>query len=93
VGDFSQAFLCSEDAFSRLMCSCLPDVPDNSAKFDEFIRSFPILFSDKSGTVKGMVYHLALTDSTSVSSRPYQGFHLRLYTLKETDQDLLGLSC
>jgi hypothetical protein len=49
-----------------------------TAKFDALIRSFPILFSDKSDTVKGLVSHLDLTDSTAVRSRPYHDFHPRL---------------
>ena len=60
----SQTFPCSEDAFSCLICSCLPGVPDDRAKLDELIRGFPALFSDKLGTVRGMVCHLDLTDST-----------------------------
>jgi hypothetical protein len=93
VGDSSQAFPCSEEVFNLLMCSCLPDGPDNSAEFVELIRSFPALFSDKLGTVKWMVCHLEVTDNTSVRSRPYQCFHPRLQILREIVKDLLALGC
>jgi hypothetical protein len=71
------------------MCPCLPDLRDNSTKFDELIRSFSALFSDKLGTVKGMVCLLDVTESTSVRSRPYQCFHSRLQILREIVKNLL----
>jgi hypothetical protein len=91
--DSSQAFSCSEETFDRLKCPCLPDVPDNSVEFDELIQRLPVLFFHKLGTVKGMVCHLDVTDSTSVCSLPYQCFHPRLQILRETVKDLFGLSC
>jgi hypothetical protein len=85
----SLRFPCPEDAFSYLTCPCLPAMPDHSAEPEEFIRSFPVLFSDKLGTVKGMVCHIDLTDSTPVRSRSYQCSPPRLQLLREIVQDLI----
>jgi hypothetical protein len=70
-----------------LTCPCFPAVQDDSAKLDQLVRSFPALFSDGLGTVKGMVCHLDLTDNVPVRSRPYQCSPLQI--LREIVQDLL----
>jgi hypothetical protein len=85
----SLQFQCSEDAFCHLTCPCLPAAPDHSAELDELIRSFPALFSDKMGTVKGMVCLIDLTDSTQVRSRPYQCSPPRLQALREIVHHLI----
>jgi hypothetical protein len=85
----SLQFPCSEDAFSHLTCPCLPAVPDHSTELDELIWSFPALFSNKLGTVKGMVCHIDLTDSTPVRSRPYQCSPPHSQMLREIVQDLI----
>jgi hypothetical protein len=74
---------------STEMCPCVPEVPENSTEIDKLVRSFPALFSDKLGTVNGMVCHFDLTDSTPVRSRPYQCSPPRLQALREIVQDLL----
>jgi hypothetical protein len=38
----------------------------------ELLQCFPGLFSDRLGTVKGMVCHLDLSDNITVRSRSYQ---------------------
>jgi hypothetical protein len=87
--DPSRAFPCSEETFRRLICPCFPDVHDNSAKLSELIRSFPAIFSDKLGTVKGMVCHLDLSDSTPVLWRPHQCSPPRLQILRDIVQNLV----
>jgi hypothetical protein len=47
------------------------------------------LFSDELGTVKGLVSHLDLVDSTPVRSRPYQRSPPRVQILREIVQDLI----
>jgi hypothetical protein len=55
-GNFaSPAFPCSHGELSHLMRPCLSEALDNSTKIDKLVPSFPALFSDKLGTVKGMV--------------------------------------
>jgi hypothetical protein len=66
--DSSLSFPCSEEAFSRLVCPCFPILRDDSNRFDRLIRSFPALFSDKLGNVKGILCHLDLTDGIPVRS-------------------------
>jgi transposase InsO family protein len=85
----SQLFPCSEDAFARLACPCFPAVQNDSARLDQLIQSFPALFSDKLGAVKGMVCHLDLTDRTPVRSRPYQCSPPRLQALRRIVHDLI----
>jgi hypothetical protein len=50
---------------------------------------FSALFFYKFGTVKGMVCHLDLTDSTLVRSRPYQCSPPCMQILREIVQDLM----
>jgi hypothetical protein len=78
----SRQFPCSEDALRHVTTPCLQVVPDSSAELDKLIRSFPGLFSDELGTVKGMVCHLDLVDSISVRSRPCQCSPPRLRILR-----------
>jgi hypothetical protein len=82
-------FPCAENVFSGLVCPCVPEVPGNAAEINEFMRSFPALFSDKLGTAKGTVCHLELTDNVPVRSRPYQCSPPRLKILRGIVQDLL----
>jgi hypothetical protein len=85
----SQEFPCSNDVLARLLCGSLSSGSDNTAELAGLIRSFPALFSDKFGTVKGMVCHLDLSDSTPVRWRPYQCPPPRLQILREIVQDLM----
>jgi hypothetical protein len=55
----------------------------------ELLQCFPGLFSDRLGTVKGMVCHLDLSDNIPVRSRRYQCSPPRLKLLREIVQDLL----
>ena len=88
-GSPPQVFPCAENRFSSIVCPCVPEVPDTSAKINELMRSFPALFSDKLGTAKGTVCHLELTDNVPVRSRPYQCSPPRLKILRGIVQDLL----
>jgi hypothetical protein len=65
----SLEFPCPNDVFTSLLCGSLPDEPQFSTYIDLLI-SFPALFFDKLGTVKGMVCHLDLSDTVPVRSRP-----------------------
>jgi hypothetical protein len=87
--DSSRKFPCPEDVFRSLASPCLPIVSDRSAELDSLLRSFPSLFSDELGTVKDMVCHLDLVDSTPVRSRPYPCSPPRLRILREIVQDLI----
>jgi hypothetical protein len=60
-----------------------------ASKLDQLIQSFPALFSDQLGAVKGMVCRLDLTDDRPVRSRPYQCSPPRLQALREILQNLL----
>jgi hypothetical protein len=62
----SQQFSCPNDVLGSLLCPSLSVGSDESAEIATLIRSFPALFSDKLGTVKGMVCHLDLSDSIPV---------------------------
>jgi hypothetical protein len=62
----------------------------DSAEIATLIRSFPALFSDTVGTVKGMVCHLDLSVSIPVHSRPCQCSTPRLQILREIVQDLMN---
>jgi hypothetical protein len=64
-------------------------VSDSSAELDKLVRSFPGLFSDEFGTVKGMVCYLDLFDSTRVRSRPYHCSPPRFRILRKIVQDLI----
>lgn len=68
----SQAFPCPDDESGHLICPCFPDVADKSFIHNKFINHSPALFSDKFGTVKGMVCSFNLTGSTPVHSQPCQ---------------------
>jgi hypothetical protein len=85
----SRQFPCSEDAFWHLTTPCLQAVPDSSAELDKLIGRFPGFFSDEFGTVKGMICHLDLVDSTPVGSRPYHCSPPRLRILRKIVQDLI----
>jgi hypothetical protein len=63
-----KVFPCPEDVFHRLVCPCLPEVPDNSVELNELMWGLSALFSNKLGTAKGTVCHLDLMDSTPVWS-------------------------
>jgi hypothetical protein len=54
-----------------------------AGKLDQLVRSFPSLFSDQLGTVKGMMCNLDLVDDRPVRSRPYQCSPPRLQALRE----------
>jgi hypothetical protein len=60
-----------------------------ACKLDQLTRSFPTLFSDQLGMVKGMVCSLDLIDDRPVRSRPYQCSPARLQALREIVPDLL----
>jgi hypothetical protein len=85
----SQEFPCSNEVLGSLLCGSLPDESLHSADITALIRSFPALFSDKLGTVKGMVCHIDLSDTIPVRSRPYQCSPPRLQILREIVQDLV----
>jgi hypothetical protein len=54
-----------------------------ASKLDQLIQSFPALFSEQLGTVKGMVCNIDLTDDQPVRSPPH------LQALREIVEDLL----
>jgi hypothetical protein len=58
-------------------------------KVDQLVMSFLKLFSEKVGTVKGMVCDIDLTDEVPVRSHPYQCAPPKLQILREVVQDLL----
>jgi hypothetical protein len=79
----SQEFPCHQEAFSSLMCGSLKNVVDDSFSLEDLMHDFPALFSDGLGTVKGMVCHIDLMDTTRVRSRPYQCSPPRLQELQK----------
>jgi transposase InsO family protein len=85
----SQDFPCPNDARETLLCASLPAELGNPSELDRLLRGFPALFSETLGTVKGMVCHIDLTDSTPVRSRPYQCSPPRMQILRDLVQDLL----
>jgi hypothetical protein len=82
-------FPCSESVLNDLVAHVSPVSVDGSRKLDQLVLSFPRLFSNQLGTVKGMVCCLDLTDEVPVRSRPYQCSPPRLQALREIVQDLL----
>jgi hypothetical protein len=85
----SQEFPCSNDVLGSLLCGSLPDESLYSAEITVLIKSFPALFSDKLSTLKAMVCHIDLSDTTPVRSKPYQCSPPRLQILREIVQDLV----
>ena len=85
----SHNFPRSKKVVTGLMCESLSAESSESADILGLLRSFPALFSERLGTVRGMVCHLDLTDSHPVRSRPYQCSPPRLQLLREIVQDLL----
>jgi hypothetical protein len=67
----------------------LPDESLRSAEITALMRNILALFSDKLGTVKGMVCHSDLSDTTPVRLRPYQSSPPRLQILREVVQGLV----
>jgi hypothetical protein len=63
-------------------------LPDDSTKINKMILSFHVLFSDKFGTVEGMVCNTNPTDTTPGHSGPYQCSPPRLQILRYIVQDL-----
>jgi hypothetical protein len=63
-------FPCSERALNDLVAYVSPLSVDGSRKLDQLVLSFPSLFSNQLGMVKGMVCHLDLIDEVPVRSRP-----------------------
>ena len=61
----------------------------NSCRIDQLVEEFPELFSEKLGTVKGVLCDIDLTDLVPVRSRPYQCSPPRLKALREIVQELL----
>lgn len=74
-------FPCSERVLNGLVAYVSPLSVDGSRKLDQLVLSFPRLFSNQLGTVKGMVCHLDLTDEVPVRSRQYQCSPPRLQAL------------
>ena len=85
----SRNFPCAEKIVAGLGCGSLSAGPEESRDVADLLRSFPALFSDKLGTVKGMVCHLDLSDSVPVRSRPYQCSPPRLRILREIVNELM----
>jgi predicted aspartyl protease len=85
----SQEFPCFNDVLRSLLCGSLPDDSLHSAEITAFIRSFPALFSDKLGTVKGMVCHIDLSDTTESARDHSSVCPPRLQILREVVQDLV----
>jgi hypothetical protein len=75
---------CLEDQLMGLACQC-----SASPSIERVVEGFPKLFSEKLGTVKGMVCEIELTDNAPVCSRPYQCSPPKLQILREVVQDLL----
>jgi hypothetical protein len=85
----SQEFPCSCGALEELLCGSISSGSENSAELAKLTRSFPSLFSDRLGSVKGMVCHLDLSDNVPVRSRPYQCSPPRFQALRDFIQDLV----
>jgi hypothetical protein len=83
----SPSFPCGSEEMNRLTSFVLPK--SGPSEVDQLVEKFPELFSDKLGTVKGMVCDIDLTDEVPVRSRPYQCSPPRLEALREIVQDLL----
>jgi hypothetical protein len=68
-----------------------PSVANSGEPADtvELLQCFPGLFSETLGTLKGMVWHLDLSDNIPVRSRHYQCSPPRLKLMREIVQDLL----
>jgi hypothetical protein len=81
-------FPCTEEALQELVAYTSPVGVADSRKLDQLVLAFPNLFSDRLGTVKGMVCQLDLTDDIPVRSRPYQCSPPRLQALREIVHDL-----
>jgi hypothetical protein len=85
----SHSFPCPEQELTKLAAYSSPMSQLDSRNLDQFVRSLPNLFSERLGTVKGMVCELDIVDDQPVRSRPYQCSPLRLRALREIVNDLL----
>jgi hypothetical protein len=92
---YSNFFPCAEDDLDRLSAFCTYLGPTQTRQLDQVVSEFPSLFSDKIGTVKGMICDIDLSDDIPVRSRPYQYAPPKLQILREVVQDLLdkGVIC
>jgi hypothetical protein len=82
-------FPCLEKDLKDLVAHVSPLSVSGSRQLDQLVLSFSDLFSEKLGTVKGMVCQLDLTDDIPVRARPYQCSPPRLQVLREIVQDLV----
>jgi hypothetical protein len=85
----SQHFPSPIERVASLLCGSVSAESSGSAELRELIRSFPALFSDQLGTVKGMTCHLDLSDTIPVRSRPYQCSPPRMQILRDIVDDLI----
>jgi hypothetical protein len=69
---YSHCFPCPEEVLKQLVAYTSSMSLSEPSKLDQLVLSFPKLFSDQLGSVKGMVCQLDLTDDLPVRSRPYQ---------------------
>jgi hypothetical protein len=67
----SHCFPCPEEVLNQLVAYTSSMSLSDSYKLDQLVLSFPKLFSDQLGTVKGMVCQLDLTDDLPVRSWPF----------------------
>jgi hypothetical protein len=88
-GGLSSTFPCPQEAASCLLCGSLQAGLEEPVDTAKPVCDFPALFSDKLGTVKGMVCHQDLTDTVPVRSKPYQCSPPRAKLLREIVQVLL----
>jgi hypothetical protein len=86
----SHCFPCPEEVLKQLVDYTSSMSLSDSSKLEQLVLSFPKLFSDQLGTVKGMICQLDLTDDLPVRSGPYQCSPPRLQALREIVQDLLN---
>jgi hypothetical protein len=93
---YSNIFPCAEGDLDRLSAFCTSLGPTQTRQLDQVVSEIPILFSDKLGTVKGMICDIDLSDDIHVRSRPYQCAPRKLQVLRDVVQeDLLdkGVIC
>jgi hypothetical protein len=93
---YSNIFPCAEGDLDGLSAFCTSVGPTQTRQLDQVVSEFPILFSAKLGTVKGMICDIDLSDDIRVRSRPYQCAPRKLQVLRDVVQDDLldkGVIC
>lgn len=70
--------------------TAMPVVERPACSISTFIKEFPVLFSDRPGTVRGRTCSIELVDNVPVRSPPYQCSPPRLIALRQHVNDLLN---